>query len=130
VPLTPGIAEVEAGLDRLTQESGTRIDLALDAARGELTGPARREGNNPVLILLTDGEPTGTTPEEVRAAADRAKEPGVLLFTIGLGQAVDHDLLRDVAGQPEWYFFAPDTSDLEDIYGQIVFEIPCIPAWP
>ncbi len=61
VPLTPTISDVEAGLDRLTQESGTRIDLALDAARGELTGPARREGNNPVLILLTDGEPTGTT---------------------------------------------------------------------
>ncbi len=130
VGLTGDIDAVSAGLDQLTQASGTRIDLALDAARLELTGPARRLDNNPVIILLTDGEPTGATPQDVRLAAQKAKDEELLVFTIGLGQEVDGELLTDVASKPDWYFYAPDTSDLEGIYDQIVYEIPCQPMWP
>lgn len=130
VPLTPDIAAVTAGLDRLTQASGTRIDLALDSAVAELTGSARRAGNNPVIILLTDGEPTGTTTDAVQQAALRAKTAGMLVFTIGLGQAVDRALLSDIASRPEWAYFAPDTSDLAGIYERIVYVIPCRPEWP
>ncbi len=129
-PLTGDIARVAVGLDRLSQATGTRIDLALDAAAGELIGPARRAANNPVIILLTDGAPTGVTPAEVLAAADRAKAAGLLIYTIGLGQDVDADLLRSVAGRPERYFAAPDTRDLAEIYGRIAYEIPCRPVWP
>ncbi|MBK7781958.1 MAG: VWA domain-containing protein [Ardenticatenia bacterium] len=125
-----GIAAVTAGLDRLTQASGTRIDLALDSAVAELTGSARRAGNNPVIILLTDGEPTGTTADQVLAAALRAKATGLLVFTIGLGQAVDQALLGSIASRPEWAYFAPDTSDLVGIYERIVYVIPCMPEWP
>jgi Mg-chelatase subunit ChlD len=129
-PLNTDIARVVAGLDRLTQATGTRIDLALDLAAAELAGPAHRPENNQVLVLLTDGAPTGATPDEVRATAERVKGQEVLIYTIGLGQDVDHALLRDVAGKPEWYFFAPDTSDLAEIYGKIVTVIPCKPMWP
>jgi uncharacterized protein YegL len=83
-----------------------------------------------VIILLTDAAPTGVTPDEVRVAAARAKAAGMLIYTIGLGQDVDHVLLRDVASKPEWYFFAPDTGDLAEIYGQIAYSIPCKPMWP
>lgn len=130
VALTPDIAAVTAGLASLSQASGTRIDEALDAAVAELTGPLRRSANNPVIVLLTDGEPTGVTPDEVRKAALRARSAGLLVFTIGLGSAVDHALLGDVASRPEWYFFAPDTTDLAAIYGRIVYELPCRPQWP
>ena len=130
VDLTDDPAVAIAALDRLGQATGTRIDLALGAGLDVLTGPNRRAANNPVLILLTDGEPSGTTPEAVRAAAERAKAADLLVFTIGLGQDVDPDLLRDVAGRPEWYFAAPDTADLAEIYGRIAFEIPCEPEWP
>ena len=129
-PLSADLAGASAALDRLTQATGTRIDMALDAARAELTGPARRQGNNPVLILLTDGAPTGTTPDEVRIAALLAKNAGILVFTIGLGLDVDSGLLRDVAGRADWYFLAPDTSDLQAIYDRIAYEIPCQPMWP
>jgi Mg-chelatase subunit ChlD len=129
-PLTGDIGAVDAALDRLTQTSGTRIDAALDAGRGELTGPGRRPQNNAVLILLTDGEPTGTTPEAVLAAAERAKGDGLLVFTIGLGISVDEPLLRAVASRPEWCFPSPDTGDLAAIYGQIAYAIPCRPMWP
>jgi Mg-chelatase subunit ChlD len=130
VSLTDDPAVASAGLDRLTQASGTRIDLALEIARAELTGPRRRAGNNPVLVLLTDGEPTGTTREEVLARAGEAKAAGLLVFTIGLGEQVDHDLMRAIATQPDWYFAAPDTSDLASIYDRIAYSIPCKPPWP
>jgi Mg-chelatase subunit ChlD len=129
-PLTPDIARAAAGLDRLTQAAGTRIDLAIHAATAELTGPNHKPGNNPVIILLTDGAPVGATPDEVRAAANAAKAAGMLVYTIGLGQDVDHLLLRDIASKPEWYFFAPDTGDLAEIYGQIAYRIPCRTMWP
>ncbi len=130
VPLSDDPVEVADGLDRLTQAAGTRIDLALEAGLTELTGEARRPENNPVLIVLTDGEPTGTTPDEVRAAADATKAAGILVFTIGLGDSLDIDLLRDVASRPEWAFIAPETSDLAAIYDAIVEEIPCVYGWP
>jgi hypothetical protein len=44
------------------------------------------------------------TPDEVRASAERVKQLGILVYTIGLGQDVDHALLRDIAGKPAWYF--------------------------
>ena len=130
VPLTDDPAVAIAGLDKLTQAPGTRIDLALDAGHQVLVGPDHRPDNNAVLILLTDGKPTGTTEEEVLAAAGRAHEAGILVFTIGLGSAVDGELLSRIASQPDWYYPAPDTSDLEDIYRQIVTQIPCVPRWP
>jgi uncharacterized protein YegL len=126
-------------LGALTQASGTRLDRALEAAAAELASPGRDPRNNAVLVLLTDGEPNGVTADEVRAVATQVKAdfagggPGggeLLLFTIGLGSAVDEALLRDVATKPAWYFAAPDTADLERIYGQIAFEIPCEPDWP
>jgi len=130
VPLTGDIPRVSTGLTQLTQASGTRIDLALDAAATELAGPARRPGNNAVIILLTDGDPTGATPDDVRQAAARAKVAGALVFTIGLGQGLDDALLADVASRPEWYYPAPDTSELAAIYQRIAYEIPCKPLWP
>ncbi|MBK8540645.1 MAG: VWA domain-containing protein [Ardenticatenia bacterium] len=106
------------------------MDLALDSVVAKLTGSARRPGNNPVIILLTDGEPTGTTTDAVQQAALRAKGAGMLVFTIGLGQAVDQALLGSIASRPEWAYLAPDTSDLAGIYERIVYVIPCKPEWP
>jgi len=45
--------------------------------------------------------------------------------TVGLGINVDHDLLREVASDPELYFHAPNAEDLEAIYIKIVDLIPC-----
>ena len=130
VALGDDLAAVTAGLNQLTQGPGTRIDLGLDAARGELTGPAHKAGNNPVLILLTDGHPSGTTPDEVRAAAARALAANLLVFTIGLGTDLDEALMRDIATQPAWYFHAADTGELAAIYAQIAYTIPCRMEWP
>jgi hypothetical protein len=75
--------------------------------------------------LLTDGLPTQTTPEEVRAAAQVARDAGILIFTIGLGGDVDPQLLMDVAGSPDQYFAAAGASDVDRIYGVIREKLPC-----
>ncbi|MFN2115951.1 MAG: VWA domain-containing protein [Anaerolineae bacterium] len=130
VGLTGDIDELLRGLGRLKQASGTRIDRALDVAVAELFGPARREGNNPVLILLTDGRPSGVAPADVRASGQHARDAGVIVFTIGLGDDVDAGLLADLATTPTHAFLAPRTEQLQGIYERIVYALPCRPAWP
>jgi len=104
---------------------GTRIDLALDVARQELSGERAREGNNPALILLTDGQPSPGTVDAVIAAADAAKREGITLFVIGLGDDVDEALLRQLATAPDLYFYAPTAAELAAIYEMIAGELPC-----
>jgi hypothetical protein len=39
-------------------------------------------------------------------------------------------LLRDIATRPDWYFFAPDSADLSEIYQRVAVTIPCPQVWP
>lgn len=114
-----------AALDRLPQATGTRIDLGLDAARRTLEGPGRTPANSAVVILLTDGRPTGTTAQAVMDAADALHRNGALVYSIGLGQDVDAALLRAIAREPERLLLAPDAEDLAQVYEQIARTLPC-----
>jgi Mg-chelatase subunit ChlD/sugar lactone lactonase YvrE len=121
-PLTGDRAQLVARLANLPQGAGTRIDKGIEAGHGALAAPT---ANNRVLVLLTDGRPSGVTNELVLAEADRAKRSGIIIYTIGLGSDVDAALLRGVASAPDYYFFAPGGDDLERIYTAIAFSIPC-----
>ncbi|MFN2251716.1 MAG: VWA domain-containing protein, partial [Anaerolineae bacterium] len=90
----------------------------------ELQSPRHLERNARVLILLTDGVQTGTPGEELRAAAE-ARAADVLVYTIGLGTDVDETALRQIAGAADRYYFAPDSSDLARIYGEIARDLMC-----
>ncbi len=130
-PLTGDKAALLAALDAIQTRTGTRIDLGLLAARDELTGPAAEPGRNRVIVLLTDGQPTGVEPQEVVTAATAAKADGLELYAIGLGSDVDADLLREVASGPGYFYLAPSTDDLNRIYGQIAYTIQCANlTWP
>ena len=48
------------------------------------------------------------------------------IFTIGIGEDVDPDLLRSIAGNPDRYYAAPSTDDLMRIYREIAGDLPCI----
>jgi Mg-chelatase subunit ChlD len=114
---------VAGALDRLPVGAGTRIDLGLDAATAALA--ARDTAHLPVIVLLTDGQPSGTSAAEVEAAAARAAAAGFIRFTIGLGGDADMGLLERVAGSAERSFFAPTADELAQIYRQIATAIPC-----
>lgn len=125
VRLVSSREETIAGLDNLSQATGTRIDLGILEAQVELSGAAHRADNNPVIVLLSDGEASGVRPEAVVQIAEQAQEAGSMLITIGLGAEADSDLLRALASRPDWYYHAAEASDLERIYRDIAFSIPC-----
>jgi Mg-chelatase subunit ChlD len=122
--LTNARALIEAAVRNLQVRSGTHIDKGLRTALAELQSLRHSDRNAPVLMLLTDGVQTGTPGEELRAAAE-VRAAGVRVYTIGLGADVDDATLRSIAGDRERYFFAPDSGDLANIYGEIARDLMC-----
>jgi len=129
VGLTGRRADVEAALARIPDgvRPQTRIDLGIEAAHRELTGPRRLPTNRAVMIVLTDGqanpEPASTA---VRRAAE-AKAAGITVFTIGIGAEaqLDVEALRGMASEAGYFYRAPDAEDLAAIYRRVAVELPC-----
>jgi Mg-chelatase subunit ChlD len=129
--LTGDKAALLAALDAIETGTGTRIDRGIQTAREELTGPAAQPGRNRVIVLLTDGQPTGVEPQVVEDTAAAAKAVGLELYAIGLGSDVDSRLLRALASGSGYFYLAPSTDDLNRIYGQIAYTIQCANlTWP
>lgn len=124
-PLGASAASLINTLYSLTANGPTRIDLALVQFRQELAGPRHKGTNTPVIILLTDGKPTDTTPEAVLAEAAAAKAAGIVIYTIGLGTDVNITLMQNMATSPDYYYQAPTTDELTYIYEQIANRIQC-----
>jgi uncharacterized protein YegL len=124
--LTQMAGPVRTAIDGLVASGATNITDAITKAQAELTSARHRTGNQPVMVLLSDGQPTaGGDP---RPAATAAKNAGTRIFTIGLGADVDPNLLRDLASSSSDYFFAPTSSQLDAIYQQIAGAIAGSPA--
>lgn len=127
--LTADKAAARDGLSRLkgTQATGTSIYRGLLAARDELVGPRHKATHNRSIVLVTDGQ--HNDPEfgldEVRRLAAEIRAADITIVVVGLGDDIDEALLREIAAGPDYYFAAPDSEDLLDIYRQIVNLIPC-----
>jgi Mg-chelatase subunit ChlD len=124
VELSSDRAAVERAIRRLVTRRGTRIDLGLQEALQELASPGRIPDNASVIVLLTDGRHTGTPGAELVAAAE-VRDTGIRLYTIGLGSDVDELTLTEMAGSRSRYYFAPDSSNLHQIYTEVARDIDC-----
>lgn len=96
----------------------TDIDAALTRAHAELSrGPSARK----VAVLLTDGK------NEPKPYADTHRvfvEPGWPVFTIGLSDEADADVLRLIARRTGGTFHDAPTSDkLREIFSRICFAL-------
>jgi hypothetical protein len=67
------------------------------------------------MILLSDGQSNASA---AIAAADAAKNAGIRIFTIALGNA-DTSLLESLATSPDDAFVAPNPADLDTVYAEI-----------
>jgi len=88
----------------------------------------RRPEALPVVVLLTDGlQNIEKAPNSaVLARADALKAAGVRVYTIGLGDWIDRNLLRLVATTPDGHYFeAPGAGDLARIYAAISERLAC-----
>jgi Ca-activated chloride channel family protein len=135
VPPTTDRDAVERAVERLRPEGGTAIGDGLAAALAQL---ADRPADTPaVVVLLSDGQPTaGMDPA---AAAARAKEAGVKVHTVGIGQRgaapvignnqtarLDEATLQQIASSTGGqYHYAGESAELRDIYADLSSEI----AW-
>ncbi len=116
---------VRAAARALVSDGGTDIAAGIDVAVFELMRSPRWGDPTvkPIIVLMTDGVPFNNTRMTTVAAGDRARYAGITMYTIGLGDDVDPNLLRLVATAPVLYRFAPDAGSLRGIYEAIARQI-------
>jgi len=120
-----GKTTVKNAIDKLTSVDKTNIYEAIQKANSELDTKGR---DNALLveILLTDGRPTSgnTKADDIIDLAVSANATGIRIYTIGLGNDVDANLLSSIANATGGkYYFAPTSADLQAIYPEISQEI-------
>lgn len=139
--LTTDFTAVKNKIDQLGLGSKTNIGGAIMVASNDLENNGRNNVKH-VVVLLSDGNATsvgpgqnsparGTTAIEDHPAskfaldnATAAKGEGITVYTIGLGDEHDEELLKLMASSESNYFYAPTGVELMDIYTQIA-EIEC-----
>ena len=125
VPLSQNYDAMVAAANGLVAEGGTNIHDAIDMAMNQLVTSSRWDDPlvKPIIVLMTDGVPFDITGLATVAAADRARYADITMFTIGLGDDVNPNLLTVLATDPAFYFFAPDGEKLKTVYQTIARRI-------
>jgi tight adherence protein B len=125
-------AERDTSFSQATIDAQTALrTLSTDAVAGTalydaVVASARELEQQPlpgrVLVLLTDGRDVGSTAS-LQAAVSAAHRAGVVIDTIGLGNA-NRGALRLLAAQTAGRFYAsPTTSSLSAVYRRIAREL-------
>lgn len=91
------VARSRAAIDEARADGGTNIHDALMTGLGLVADEAGE--SVPIVVLLTDGEPTVgvTDPERIREAARAFARQGVALYSLGVGIDVNARLLEALA---------------------------------
>ncbi len=108
-------------LDRLVADGGTNIAGALDAVLGNGSDAERL----PVVVFLTDGNPTVGEQAPDRIAAEAAAHGGrARIFTVGVGYDVNTYLLDRLAaeGHGAAEYVAPN-ANIETAMGELLGKI-------
>jgi len=126
VPFTDDLDVVRELLEEAqTRMLGPRTMLG-DAMGLSINLFERSEVDERVLIVLTDGNDTGSLVPPERAA-EIARDNGVVVYTIAIGdpaavgeQALDEKTLENIAGiTGGGYFRANDRQELESVYAYL-----------
>jgi Mg-chelatase subunit ChlD len=126
--LTGNRTQATNALYNITCGGLSRMDAGLTKAFEEMSGSRRVAGHTPAVILLTDGNPEGAYAEDVRTAAQRLREAGIQLYTVGLDADVNAALLREIATAPDHFYQSPSPDQLALIYTRLAGELRQAPA--
>ncbi len=133
-PLTQDHGSVKDALGGLTPGGGTAIGDAIQVSVAQLAGVLDAKSakqSHAVVVLLTDG--TSNSGMDPQQAAAQAKQAGVPVDTVGVGQrnqttllggrvvdGVDEQALQAIATTTGGhYFFAADEAQLHKIYSDL-----------
>lgn len=103
--------------------SGTNIGEALAGGLEQFEKTSKANARK-YIVLITDGKDTaeveGYDEEKLVEATQKAKQLGVKVYTIGLGQTIDETVLKTIAMQTSGsYFYAESDIALDAIYAEI-----------
>jgi Ca-activated chloride channel family protein len=117
--LTTNYQAVKDAIDQYVDNGSTNMTAGIDIAHTELmTGSNATTGASKVMIVLTDG--VVDSESSATAAATAAKDDGIRVFTVALGNDADESFLENsIASTPGDAFVAPDAADLDTIYAEI-----------
>ncbi len=104
-PLTQDFAAAKRAIDTIDESGGTNIGAGVSIANNELIAHSS-PGHLRVQILLTDGD--GSYSD---AYTQQAKDSGITIYTIGLGDGVNSDLLSGIANQTGGAFYPVSSAD-------------------
>ncbi len=117
---------IKDAIDDLQASGLTKL---YDATIESIKYAVANSNNTRMVIVLTDGRDTAsnhTKQDAIDCVNDHNEtgpEPLVYVFTIGLGSNIDQPILQNMSTKEEYYYFAPNSSDLKGIYAQIAGDI-------
>jgi uncharacterized protein YegL len=122
--LTGDRDQLRQAIANITPGGTTAIDLGVEFAVRELTSARARQGVQPVIVLMTDGNQTSDLgmPADASPPVTKAREAqsrGIRVITIGLGQDAAQDILQLMVAQPGDYYFAPTPDQLAQVYANV-----------
>jgi len=121
-----------SSIDGLSAFGGTPMGDGIWVAQEELVANTP-VNSTPVIVLLSDGNPTLPTPSssaiqlalQNATAAKNTQINGenIIIYTIGFGSDANETLLQQVATSPSYYHFAATADELQSIYEQVAREL-------
>jgi Ca-activated chloride channel family protein len=123
LPLTNDFTEAINKIDEVDSGDGTNMDAGLKAAVDLLVGDSNASD---VIVFLTDGNGEYTPSGASGSQADRARDEGIVIYSIGLNvsgtdaEASLNDMATATGGK---YYSAPESESLELIYEEISREV-------
>lgn len=117
IPVAQGVAKLS--IDPKEEKGTTNTGDAFIRTLEELNSSRHSKEARKVLVLLTDG--LATAPKEkpdeyAQLQAQKAKDAGVTVFTIGLGKDANMDFVTSLASNPSLAYKAVSATDVDRIY--------------
>jgi Mg-chelatase subunit ChlD len=109
-------------IDPKEETGSTNQGDAFIHATSELISQRHNNEARKVMVLLTDGLATAPNedPEQfAQTEAQKAKDAGITVYTIGLGQGVNMEFVESLASSPTQSYRAVSTTDVDRIYKNI-----------
>lgn len=112
----------------------TNLGDAIEKAFNELSSSRHDSKAKRAMVILTDGDsnrpknpadPNDEHYPEVYAneKAKQARDSNIGIYTIGLGSSINEPFLKEIAGNPDHYYKAATSPDLEAIYKQVAQDV-------
>ena len=108
---TNHLTKLKTALDKIVSSGGTAIHEGLKLVH-DLIGQESHNDRKNAVILLSDGKSHDAPALE---QADRLKEDGVVIYTIGLGRC-QRELLKRIASDEQGFFYAEKLEELKEFF--------------